>query len=103
MAEKKNQHTDTPTLTNVFSKQLHLLSSLTHCFNWKKIHGFNPKEIPVMLNLTFLLQIQNQQDSLISYRMVHLTLEGTKKSARSVILKKVLKAKPPCAFMVLRI
>lgn len=56
-----------------------------------------------MLNLTFLLQIQNQQDSLISYRMVHLTLECTKKSARSVILKKVLKAKPLRAFMVLRI
>lgn len=51
-----------------------------------------------MLNLTFLFQTENQLDSSISYRMVYLTLEGTKKIIRSVILKKVLKAKSLLAF-----
>lgn len=56
-----------------------------------------------MLNLTFLFQTENEQeDSVISYRMVHLTLKGTKKIVKSVILKE-LKAKSLLAFKHLRI
>lgn len=51
-----------------------------------------------MLNLTVLLQTENQQENLISYSMVHLTLKGQRNCQNYGSEKKVLKAKYPLAF-----